>query len=62
MSRTEDKPRLTTPVQTPPVYRDDGPASAIRGGDGGIDAAASGCANLPGAARQLCYAMRTRKV
>jgi len=58
----ENLPKLATPLQAPPVYRDDAPVSASRGTDGGVHAAASGCAHLPGAARQLCYAMRSTKV
>lgn len=63
MSPHQEKlPKLAAPVQAPPVYRDNAPVSAGRGTDSGVDAAASGCADLPGAARQLCYAMRSTKV
>ncbi|MEV6352216.1 hypothetical protein [Streptomyces hydrogenans] len=46
------------PPQAPPVRRD--PSRPSRQGlDQGVHAARSGCANLWGPARQLCYAQRS---
>ncbi|MET9670262.1 hypothetical protein ABZY19_33705 [Streptomyces sp. NPDC006475] len=58
MSNPRSPSRLSAPVQAPPVNRDNWSTSTDQHKDSGVEASASGCAHLPGAARQLCYAMR----
>jgi len=55
---TATTPKLTLPLQARPVRRDDWCQPAGRHEVGGAAAARSSCADLPGAARQLCYAAR----
>ncbi|MGW2834974.1 hypothetical protein [Streptomyces sp. NPDC001286] len=54
---TATTPKLTLPLQARAVRRDDWPPAG-RHQQGGVAAARSGCADLPGAARQLCYVAR----
>jgi hypothetical protein len=50
-----NQPRLTAPVQAPPVYRDEQTEQAARTTAPGVQSSASACANLTGPARQMCY-------
>ncbi|WP_121751238.1 hypothetical protein [Streptomyces sp. E2N166] len=53
-----NRPRITLPVQAPPVYRDEQTEQAARTAEAGVESAASGCGNLTGPARQMCYLQR----
>ncbi|CAM5693018.1 hypothetical protein SCHAM137S_06499 [Streptomyces chartreusis] len=57
-TRTPVIPSL--PLQAPPVYRGPGREPQERRDDSGVQAARSGCAELWGPARQLCYLQRTQ--
>lgn len=52
------RPRITPPVQAPPVYRDERTGPSAQTAGAGVENAASGCGNLTGAARQMCYLQR----
>lgn len=54
---TEKKPPLALPLQAPPVQRTEWKAPAAHDSNQGIEAAAK-CADLTGAARQMCLASR----
>jgi hypothetical protein len=49
------KPKITLPIQARPVHRDQWTTPAGHNGENGVEAAKSRCADLPGAARQMCY-------
>ncbi|WP_329583250.1 hypothetical protein [Streptomyces sp. NBC_01361] len=55
---SSNQPRITLPVQAPPVYRDDWTEQAAWPAEAGVESAASGCGNLTGPARQMCYLQR----
>jgi hypothetical protein len=55
---SRNQPRITAPVQAPPVYRDARTEQAARPTEAGVEGAASACANLTGPARQMCYHQR----
>jgi len=55
---SRNQPRLTAPVQAPPVYRDEQAEQVARTTEAGVQSAASACANLTGPARQMCYLQR----
>ncbi|MFD8818908.1 hypothetical protein ACFV23_47355 [Streptomyces sp. NPDC059627] len=59
MHKKTDSPRLTAPVQAPPVHRDPGTAPGGRGTAHGAEAARSACADLPGPARSMCRALQS---
>lgn len=49
--------RTTYPIQAPPVARDErGEAASSTGVERGVVPARSPCSQLPGMARQMCYA------
>ncbi|MGV9915096.1 hypothetical protein [Streptomyces tendae] len=52
---SRNQPRISTPVQAPPVYRDERTEHGARTTGAGVESAASACANLTGPARQMCY-------
>jgi hypothetical protein len=52
---SRNQPRISTPVQAPPVYRDERTEQGARTTEAGVESAASACANLTGPARQMCY-------
>ncbi|MFI6768483.1 hypothetical protein [Streptomyces sp. NPDC050355] len=55
MRELDKQPKITLPVQAPPVRRDDqGPAAAQVPADG-VEAAVR-CADMTGIARQMCFA------
>ncbi|MFJ9413124.1 hypothetical protein ACIRPT_03025 [Streptomyces sp. NPDC101227] len=54
MNNDDQQPKMTLPIQAPPVQRDDRSAQAATPGDNGIEAAR--CADLTGLARQMCFA------
>ncbi len=50
------------PLQAPPVTREPSQALRERHDGYGVEAARSGCAELWGPARQMCYAQRAQTV
>ena len=58
MNMPNRKLRLSPPLQARPVRRDHCSAPAAQHLGDGAQAARSSCADLPGAARQLCYIAR----
>ncbi|MFF8868358.1 hypothetical protein ACF08B_40765 [Streptomyces sp. NPDC015139] len=56
MSPANTEPRITPPLQAPPVYRNIHEAPQAQHPDSGVEAARTRCADLPDPARQQCYA------
>ncbi|MFF5447280.1 hypothetical protein [Streptomyces sp. NPDC012888] len=59
-TRTPVPPSL--PLQAPPVFRQQSQEPQERNDSYGVEAARSGCAELWGPARQMCYAQRAQAV
>ncbi|MFD9466577.1 hypothetical protein [Streptomyces sp. NPDC060027] len=65
MARTTHPAPASLPVQAPPICRDPGQEvqePQERRDGTGVQAARSGCAELWGPARQMCYAQRSREL
>jgi hypothetical protein len=60
MNETRNPAHVSIPVQAPPVRREPWQEPEERRDDHGVQAARSGCAELWGPARQMCYAQRSQ--
>ncbi|MEU0646061.1 hypothetical protein [Streptomyces umbrinus] len=58
MRHSIPQPQIRPPLQARPVSRDDESAPAAQSPGGGVAAARSQCADMTGAARQMCYATK----
>ena len=54
--KQKQKPQATLPIQAPPVRRALCEPSVVPGGHNGVEAARTQCADMTGAAREMCYA------
>ncbi|MEV4506020.1 hypothetical protein [Streptomyces klenkii] len=56
MDSHRQHPDIQPPVQARPVHRAPWSTPATADGRGGVEAAKTPCADLPGMAREMCYA------
>ncbi|MFD9722576.1 hypothetical protein [Streptomyces sp. NPDC059072] len=62
MDKTRTPVLPSLPLQAPPVCREPSQEPQERYDGHGVQAARSGCAELWGPARQMCYAQRSREL
>ncbi|MGW2580972.1 hypothetical protein ACWCYZ_06470 [Streptomyces virginiae] len=62
MDKTSTPVPSSVPLQAPPVCRDPWQEPQEQSDGNGVQAARSGCAELWGPARQMCYAQRSREL